>query len=159
MNDYRIYRSAMYWLDIATDKNVFDDPFDYFDNLNLIEWNEDTDTYHLTKTEKAVLIMCDEIENHHEDIAELLADALTIERMTPQERMKADYIIATSNQIKAVAFRDCMNNIGLPDLADKGFLSPEDIERVKTQYKHFIDLYGDSFAMSETALHVRQLTK
>lgn len=100
MNDYRILKSAVYWLDIATDKNVFDDSFDYFDSLDLFEWNEDTDTYHLTKTEKAVLIMIDEFENHHEDIAELLTDENIRERMTPQERMKADYIIATSKLLE-----------------------------------------------------------
>ena len=59
-----------------------------------------------------------------------------------------------------IKFKDAMNNIGLPDLADQGVLYfRKDYRRVREQMKAFEERYGESFTESDTAKFIRKLVK
>ena len=57
-----------------------------------------------------------------------------------------------------IRFKDAMNNIGLPDLADQGCLFfDKDYRRVREHFNHFTEVYGESFTESETGKFVKEL--
>lgn len=154
-----------YWYDIATDKTVCDDNNDYLFELGIIRYNDETMTDYYANKSMSIDIMQLEIVKHIDGITEFLKYAMDMEYLNGIQLEKARYIIDNADDIKTfyddrIMFKDAMNNLGLPDLADIGALyTRKDYRRVHEAYETLTDLYGDTFLNTLTAETVRGLLK